>query len=67
MEKVNLLKEAYKETKNKKKQRARMIKCSCLNCGYQVYTSRMQIGRAKPVCSVKECSLYLKDLEIHYK
>ena len=59
MKTVNLLKDAYKETK---KQTSRMIKCYCSECSYQVYTTRKQINRAAPICPIRDCKKYLDNL-----
>ena len=41
---------------NIKKQSTRMIKCVCLECDYQVYTSRKWLDIAMPTCPNDECN-----------
>jgi len=40
---------------NQKKQSTRMIKCVCLACDYQVYTSRKWLDIAMPTCPNDSC------------
>jgi len=50
---------------NTKKQSTRMIKCICLACGYQVYTSKKWIELANPICPDRDCDDYSEWLSVN--
>jgi len=62
MNKDNRLKDAYLETR--KKQKARMIKCTCPKCGYILRTSKKNIDLAIPICPVTLCSHFQVIMEV---